>query len=97
MEIAYWQPIDEIMGIGNADRDLKGVRKVRDRLLNEGILKKVEGFVGEVYGRVVRRCLVGGRELGVEVGEDEEGEKVGARMQAVLAEEVVGKLGGIRV
>ena len=97
MEIAYWQPIDEIMGIGNADRDLKGVRKVRGRLLEEGFLKKVEGFVGEVYGRVVRKCLEGGRELGVEEGEDEGGEKVGAKMQAVLAEEIVGKLGGIRV
>lgn len=85
------------MGIVNADRDLKEVRKVRERLLNEGVLNKVEAFVGEVYGRVVRRCLVGGKELGVEKGEDEGGEEVGARMQAVLAEEIVEKLGRIHV
>ena len=97
MEIAYWQPIDEIMGIRNADRDLKGVRKVRESLLKEGFLQKVEAFVGEVYGRVVRRCLEGGMELGVKQGEDEGGEEVGARMQVVLAEEIVEKLGGIRV
>ena len=97
VEIAYWQPIDEIMGISNAKRDLKGVSKVRERLLNERVLEKVEGFVGEVYGRVARRCLVGGSELGVEKDEDEEGKEVGAKMQAVLAEEIVGKLGEIRV
>lgn len=99
MEIAYWQPIDKIMGIGNAHRDLREVRKVRDRLLNvnEGVLKKVEGFVGEVYGRVVRRCLVGGRELGLAMAEDEEKEEVGRKMQALLAEEIVRRLGEIRV
>ena len=97
MEIAYWQPIDRIMGIGNARKDLKGVSEVRERLLKEKILEKVEGFVGEVYGRVVRRCLVGGMELGVKYGEDEGMGEVGKKMQAVLAEEIVGRLGGIRV
>lgn len=97
VEIAYWQPIDQIMGIGNARKDLKGVNKVRDRLLNERVLEKVEGFVGEVYGRVVRRCLVGGMELGVKDGEDEGMGKVGEKMQAVLAEEIVEKLGRIHV
>ena len=97
MEIACWQPIDKIMGIGDAHKDLKGVRGVRGRLLKEGFLKKVDGFVGEVYGRVVRRCLLGGSELGVEKDEDEEEKEVGRRMQAVFAEEIVGKLGKIRV
>ncbi|MCJ1248964.1 hypothetical protein MMC30_006185 [Trapelia coarctata] len=102
VEIAFWRRIDDLVGMPeNVPRNVKAVRakvrKVREILLGEDVLREVEGGCGETYRGVVERCLRGGRELGVEEGADETDAEVGAGIQAVFEEKVVGKLGGLRL
>ncbi|MCJ1333493.1 hypothetical protein MMC10_010193 [Thelotrema lepadinum] len=79
------------------------VREVRRLLLEEkgegegGYLRYIEGAMGEVYAGVVRRCLAGGRSLGIEEGADESGREVGVKMLEAFDTLVVKALGGIRV
>lgn len=102
VEIAFWQRIDDVVGMPeNVPRNVKAaramVRKVRGILLGERVLGEVEGAVGETFRGVVERCLTGGRELGVEEGADETDAEVGAGIQAVFEEMVVGRLEGLRI
>lgn len=53
--------------------------------------------MGEVYGNAVRTCLTGGAGLGTEQGASESDVEVGARMQEMFAEDVVGKLRDVKV
>ena len=73
------------------------VKKVRDLLLNGEYLDSVEGRVGEVYANAVRKCLTGGTDLGIEKSANESDVEVGARMQEIFAEDVVGKLRDVKV
>jgi serine/threonine protein kinase len=100
VEIAFWQPIEDVLLI---ELDKKGatrrVRQIREHLLSEenGYLTLIDSLVGETYGQVVRRCLVGGLEIGIPRNGDETDPNVGVEMQRVFLEEIVGKLGGVRV
>lgn len=100
VEIAFWQPIEDILPI---ELDKKGatrrVRQIRDQLLSEanGYLELVDSLMGETCGQVVRRCLVGGLEIGIPRNGDETDRNVGVEMQRVFLEEIVGKLAGVRV
>jgi hypothetical protein len=104
-EIAYWSPITSILDIdlGNKSSTWKGpsprvAQGVRGRLLDRSRIRALSGDVGEVFEEAVRRCLAGGKDLGVEEGEDEvTDDRTAARMSMVFYEEVVKKLGEIRV
>ncbi|KAF2473058.1 uncharacterized protein BDR25DRAFT_282262 [Lindgomyces ingoldianus] len=100
MEIAYWKPIDQILGI----KDLNNARpsvtiKVRRNLLDEqqGFLKYVRSYLGNTVERVVRACLEGPRAFGIEDGMDEKRGEVGAELQRMFYERVVRELGDMRV
>lgn len=103
MEIAYWRRIDEVLDIPDLDgpkllkKAVASIRKVRERLLEETFQRDLENDVGEVYGAAVRRCLAGGKELGIPTGASEENSDVGAMMQSVFSEEIVNKLGEIKI
>lgn len=96
VEIAYWRRIDRVMEVppdeGKARRRVRDVRRL---LLDEqgegGYLETVGGMMGEVYAGVVKRCLLGAAEEGVEERDR------GVRMLEVFAEEIVGKLSDIKV
>ncbi|KAF2865993.1 prion-inhibition and propagation-domain-containing protein [Massariosphaeria phaeospora] len=109
LEIAYWQPIDAILSMG----DLSSTRpsttiRVRGRLLDdsdsgEGVLPHVRSHLGDTVERVVRACLEGPVAFGVVAAEgegegpDERREEVGARLQRGFYERVVRELGEMRV
>ena len=103
VEIAYWRRIDEVLDIPDLDvpkllkKALQSIRKVRERLLEEGFQRDLENDVGEVYVAAVRKCLAGGQELGIPTGASETNPDVGAMMQAVFSEEIVNKLGEIKI
>ncbi len=98
IEIACWKSINEIVDMPSSGKEAKSkVKKVREMLLTGPYLKTIEGLVGEVYAMCVRRCLAGGQGLGIADDADESNKEVGARMQTVFAEEVVRKLGNIKV
>ena len=98
VEIAYWKPIDEVMEMPRDARAARSrVKRVRDLLLNGEYLDGVAGRVGEVYVDAVRKCLAGGVDLGIEEGANEGDVEVGARMQEIFAEDVVGKLRDVKI
>jgi hypothetical protein len=100
VEIAFWQPVEDILQI---ELDKKGatrqIRQIREQVIQEesGYFARIDSLVGETYGRVVRRCLVGGSEIGIPRNGDETDPKVGVEMQRVFLEEIVGKLSSVRV
>ena len=100
IEIGYWAPVEEILRIEfNKRGATRRVRQIRDQLLSEenGYFVAINGLVGDMYGRVVRRCVVGGLDIGIPPNGDENDPKVGVEMQRVFLEEIVGKLGSVRV
>ena len=99
VEIAYWKRIDEIMQIPQApEKAVKAqVRKVRESLLQGDYFRCIEGDVGEVYAAVVKKCLAGGTELGIGQDAKETDAEVGAHMQEVFSQEVVGRLNDIKI
>ena len=100
IEIAYWKPIDAILGIPDLQNARPSVTiKVRQRLLdeNEGFLKHVKSHLGDTVEKVVRACLEGPAAFGVGEGSDEKNEVVGAELQKMFYEKVVRELGLMRV
>jgi Prion-inhibition and propagation/Protein kinase domain len=101
MEIAYWKPIEEILQIDLGKKGArKDVRGIQARLISEDerFLQKVEEYVGESYARVVYRCLAGGVEIGISNAlSNEDDPIVGAEMVRVFSEEIVGRLGSIKL
>lgn len=111
LEIAFWQPIEVVMGIAMDQKSARSlVRKIRERILDrkDGIMvgkqstmAGLEGRVGEAYAEVVRRCVQGGEAIGVDVdtkGADMEmNAKTEVKMQQIFFEEILGKLQGLSV
>ena len=99
VEIARWQSIDEIMQIPKGpEKAVKSrVRRVRGLLLQGNYMSSIEGEVGETYAAVVKRCLAGGVELGIEQNAQEMDVEVGAHMQEVFSQHVVNRLGNINI
>ncbi|KFY33834.1 hypothetical protein V494_07284 [Pseudogymnoascus sp. VKM F-4513 (FW-928)] len=86
----------EVFDLERARGHPKLVETIRAKLLDDGSLRKLGARMGGVYAEVTRRCLRGGKDLGIEEGEDETGGGVAARLSMKFYEEVVKKLEGIR-
>jgi hypothetical protein len=100
LEIAYWKPIDSILGIPDLEHARPSVTiKARQRLLSEGggFLRWVRSRLGNRVEGVVRACLEGPSAFGVVKGADEKREEVGACLQRGFYERVVRELGDMRV
>ena len=95
MELAHWKTIDRVLGIEVGKVRLAG--KIREMLLDEERVRGVGAEMGEVFEEATRRCVAGGRELGVEEMEDEGIDAVAARLGMAFYEDVVKKLGDVRV
>lgn len=87
----------EIFDLERARGHPKLIEGIRTKLLDDGSVRGLGARMGSVYEEVARRCLRGGKELGVEEGEDETGGRVAARLSMAFYEEVVKKLEGIKV
>jgi hypothetical protein len=99
IEIAFWQPIQEVLGIESLDKmKASETRKVRKQLLgdeDEGpseYLHAVSGNVGEVYEEVIRVCLSASAAFGLRPDDDQTSEHVGLKIQEQFFEKVVEKL-----
>ncbi|KAL5438149.1 hypothetical protein PMIN07_006383 [Paraphaeosphaeria minitans] len=100
VEIAYWAPIDAILGIPDLERAKPSVVfGVRKRLLDdeEPFLRYVRSHLGDRVEGVVRACLVGASAFGVGEGRDEREEGGGAELQRGFYERVVREFGVMRV
>jgi serine/threonine protein kinase len=100
LEIAYWQPIDKILNLDLTQKVARSkVRDIRSILLSptESFLDAAEEKAGEIYREVVWKCLSGGPAVGTDDDADEKNEIIGAEMQRVFSEDIVGQLGGVKV
>ncbi|CAI6340478.1 unnamed protein product [Periconia digitata] len=113
LEIAYWKPIERIVGIKDLERAKpRETFRVRESLLSGGegsgkgekgvnvgndVLGYVRSHLGDTIERVIRACLEGPVAFGVVEGEDERREEVGATLQRGFYERVVAELGKVRI
>ncbi|KAK0646651.1 prion-inhibition and propagation-domain-containing protein [Cercophora newfieldiana] len=99
VEIARWSTVEDVLGIDiNAARGRPSIAlRVRDNLLAEEQIAELGACMGEVYEIAVRKCLEGGRELGLGEKDDETDDRVAARLSMVLHEQVVKPLGDVRI
>ncbi|TVY52633.1 hypothetical protein LCER1_G005484 [Lachnellula cervina] len=95
VELASWQTIDRVL-----DLDVGRMRtamKIRDTLLEESRIQEVGSNMGEMYERATAKCLAGGNELGILETDDETSDAVAAKLSMAFYEDVVKKLGDVKV
>lgn len=106
LEIAFWQPIEEVMEIPMAQKSARSsIYKIQERILDrssrstvgkQSTTAKLEGQVGEVYAEVVRRCVQGGEAIGIvddaRGTELKKNVEMEVEMQQVFFEEILSKL-----
>jgi serine/threonine protein kinase len=95
VELAHWRTVDKILDI--EVNKTKLVAKIRDTLLEERRIADVGANMGEVFEEATRKCISGGRELGLEEADDETDDTVAAKLSMAFYEDVVKKLGDVRV
>lgn len=99
VEIAHWASVEQVLGIDmNAARGRPSIAlKVREKLLADEQIADLGASMGAVYETASRKCITGGKELGLSEGDDETNDSVAARLSMVLHEDVVKPLGDIRI
>lgn len=100
VEIAHWDKIDRILGIDiNVARCRPSIAlRVRFNLLADDMITALGAAMGEVYEEATRKCIAGGKDLGIQKPSDDETyDDVAANLSMSFFENVVKKLGDIRV
>ncbi|KAI4172506.1 MAG: hypothetical protein LQ343_003500 [Gyalolechia ehrenbergii] len=98
LEIAYWQPIEEILGL-NMDSltFFDDIKSIRETLLEPGakVMETLKANLGDRYAGAVRGCLQGRSAFGIREGEREADVGTGARLQRGFMRVVTDGLEGI--
>ena len=84
LEIAYWKPIQEIMGLDmDAESIFSDIHGIRDELLKPRgrVLEAVKANLGDRYWTAVGSCIEGRRAFGVGDKENEADVETGAKLQ----------------
>lgn len=99
VEIAHWATVDKVLGIDmNAARGRPSIAlRVREQLLAEDRIAELGASMGAVYETATRKCIAGGKDLGLSEDDDETNDVVAARLSMVLHEDVVKPLGDVRI
>jgi hypothetical protein len=58
---------------------------------------EVGSNMGEMYETATKKCIAGGTELGIEDTDDETSDVIAAKLSMAFYEEVVKKLGDVKV
>jgi hypothetical protein len=95
VELAHWETIDKVLDIPIGKVRLAA--KIREKLLKEDRIADVGANMGEIYESATRKCIAGGRELGIEESDDETNDAVAARLSMAFYEDVVKRLGDVKV
>jgi Prion-inhibition and propagation len=111
LEIAFWQPIEEVMGIEMTQKSARSsIYKIQERILakstretggKQTTISRLQGQIGEVYAEVVRRCVRGGEAIGIRGdpggAEIKRDLEMEVEMQQVFFEDILSKLQDLRV
>jgi hypothetical protein len=95
VELAHWATIDKVLGIENGR--VRMTSKIRDMLLEDRRIADVGANMGEMYESATRKCISGGNELGVLESDDETSDAVAAKLSMAFYEDVVKRLGDVKV
>ncbi|KAH6984856.1 prion-inhibition and propagation-domain-containing protein [Ilyonectria sp. MPI-CAGE-AT-0026] len=99
VELAHWQTVETVLGIEM--RRARGrpdvVRRVREALLTEDRVAAIGADMGEKFEEATRKCLAGGKELGLKDGDDETADEVAERLSMKFYDDVVKRLEAVVV
>lgn len=99
LEVGFWQPIEQLVGISLAQKGVRGkLLQVRELLLATpfrhytNLREALAAEMGDEFAEAARRCLQGGLDIGIPTGADEADPEIGARIQQAFHDEVVMRL-----
>lgn len=95
VELAHWKTIDKILDIEVGKVRLAA--KIKDMLMEEKQIADVGANMGELFENATRTCISGGKELGIDESDDETSDAVAAKLSMGFYENVVKKLGDVKV
>ena len=95
VELAHWETIDRVLGIPIGK--VRMAARIREMLLEEERIADVGANMGELYESATKKCIAGGKELGIEESDDETSDEVAARLSMAFYEDVVKRLGDVRI
>jgi hypothetical protein len=90
-EIAHWRPVEEVLN------QPRSALRVRFQLLTTDSLAALGAACGRIYQEAARRCVSGGADLGLTDGEDETDDGVAAKLGMRFYEDVVKRLGEVKI
>lgn len=99
LEIAYWERVEQIMGIDVNEATPVQLKGIRDRLLqpDSAYLTRVNADLGSKYHAAVRSCIEGPSAFGFNPAESEGEIRTGAKLQHSFATLIVDALGSISI
>ena len=97
LEISYWKPIEQIVGIDPDCAQVAELKNIRSRLLDPGAghLAQVLADQGKKYHEAVKCCLEGRAAFGIGEDENEVDVLTGAKLQQAFMTHVVNALESI--
>lgn len=83
LEIALWQPIEQIVGLDMDSVLFEDLKNIREKLLQprSNVMEAVKADMGEEYSVAVRSCIEGREAFGIAPDEDEVKIETGAKLQ----------------
>ncbi|KAL9011733.1 MAG: hypothetical protein Q9173_003441 [Seirophora scorigena] len=83
LEIALWQPIEQIMGLDMESVLFEDIKNIREKLLQprSNVMEAVKADMGEEYSVAARSCIEGREAFGIRPDEDEVKVETGAKLQ----------------
>lgn len=99
VELSHWSTVEGVLDIDL--RRARGkpdvARQIRERLLEQDKLDELGGNMGEMFEDAARKCLAGGKDLGLGEDDDETEDDVAGTLHMRFYEDVVRKLEGVVV
>jgi hypothetical protein len=97
VELAHWETIDKVLGVEMEKGRMRVMSRVREMLLDDSKMHDVGANMGELYENATLKCIAGGVELSIGEMEDETSDVVAAKLSVAFYEDVVKKLGDVKV
>lgn len=99
LEIAFWKPIESIMGLEGQPFDRTVVSSIKEKLTrpNSEQMKELRARVGDNYQKAAWSCLVGRAAFDVDEDADETDVLVATKLQRGFMERVVDIMGAIHM
>ena len=97
VELAHWETIDKVLGVEMEKGRMRAMSRVREMLLDDRKMQDVGANMGEIFEISTRKCIAGGTDLGIGEMDDEMSDAVAAKLSMAFYEDVVKKLGDVKV